>query len=66
MAAMIPGPDADGSPRRKRSVPVRTRAWRVFGIAATFVVVVPATTARAAVAFEHAGGGLARLRHEPR
>jgi len=49
---MISGPDAGGSPCRKRSAPARTSAWRVFCLAAVFVVLAPAAAARAASASE--------------
>jgi hypothetical protein len=52
MAAKISGPGAGGGLWRKRSVPERAGAWRVFCLAAALVVVAPAAAARAASASE--------------
>jgi hypothetical protein len=61
MAAMFSGPGAGGSTWRKRSVPARTRAWRVFCLAAALMVLAPAAAARAASAADHAGRGHPRV-----
>jgi hypothetical protein len=57
VAATIAGPDAGGNPRRNRPRSARTKAWRMFCLAAALVMLAPAAAARAASSGEHSGRG---------